>query len=140
MRNINITEKEIDNFMATEEGLAMTEPQYRVIQALLPVTSSDTAEQKRQKEEFVDSVLAGILAGTAFEEAVSISGPYQFGGGDLGWRKLSDIPSMFSDIVPSSLARELRARSSLRRVSIWFIWLIHEASNGLSNKPKSVTS
>lgn len=101
MRNINITEKEIDNFMATEEGLAMTEPQYRVIQALLPVTSSDTAEQKRQKEEFVDSVLAGILAGTAFEEAVSISGPYQFGGGDLGWRKLSDIPSMFSDIVPS---------------------------------------
>ena len=101
MRNINITEKEIDNFMATEEGLAMTEPQYRVIQALLSVTSSDTAEQKRQKEEFVDSVLAGILAGKAFEEAVNISGPYQFGGGDLGWRKLSDIPSMFSDIVPS---------------------------------------
>ena len=101
MRNINITEKEIDNFMATEEGLALTEPQYRVVQALLSVNSSDSAEQKRQKEEFVDSVLAGILAGKTFAEAVSVTEPYQFGGGDLGWRKLSDIPSMFSEIVPS---------------------------------------
>ena len=101
MRNINITEKEIDNFMATEEGLALTEPQYRVVQALLSVNSSDSTEQKRQKEEFVDSVLAGILAGKTFAEAVSVTEPYQFGGGDLGWRKLSDIPSMFSEIVPS---------------------------------------
>jgi peptidyl-prolyl cis-trans isomerase SurA len=101
MRNINITEKEIDNFMATEEGLALTEPQYRVVQALLSVNGSDSAEQKRQKEEFVDSVLAGILAGKTFAEAVSVTEPYQFGGGDLGWRKLSDIPSMFSEIVPS---------------------------------------
>ena len=101
MRNINITEKEIDNFMATEEGLALTEPQYRVVQALLSVNASDSGEQKRQKEEFVDSVLAGILAGKTFAEAVSVTEPYQFGGGDLGWRKLSDIPSMFSDIVPS---------------------------------------
>ena len=101
MRNINITEKEIDNFMATEEGLALTEPQYRVVQALLSVNSSDSTEQKRQKEEFVDSVLAGILAGKTFAEAVSVTEPYQFGSGDLGWRKLSDIPSMFSEIVPS---------------------------------------
>ena len=101
MRNINITEKEIDNFMATEEGLELTEPQYRVVQALLSVNSSDSTEQKRQKEEFVDSVLAGILAGKTFAEAVSVTEPYQFGGGDLGWRKLSDIPSMFSEIVPS---------------------------------------
>ena len=101
MRNINITEKEIDNFMATEEGLALTEPQYRVVQALLSVNGSDSGEQKRQKEEFVDSVLAGILAGKTFAEAVSVTEPYQFGGGDLGWRKRSDIPSMFSDIVPS---------------------------------------
>ena len=101
MRNINITEKEIDNFMATEEGLALTEPQYRVVQALLSVNNSDSTDQKRQKEEFVDSVLAGILAGKTFAEAVSVTEPYQFGGGDLGWRKLSDIPSMFSEIVPS---------------------------------------
>ena len=101
MRDINITEKEIDNFMATEEGIALTEPEYRVVQALLPIPRSDSAEQRTAKEDYVDGVLANILAGADFSEAVSVQEPYTFQGGDLGWRKLSDIPSMFADILPS---------------------------------------
>ena len=65
------------------------------------------AEQKRQKEEFVDSVLASILGGKVFAEAVSVT-EYQFGGGDLGWRKLSDIPSMFNRYCPRPRLREPR--------------------------------
>ena len=101
MRDISITEKEIDNFMMTEEGIALTEPEYRVVQALLPIPRSDTAEQRTAKEDYVDGVLANILAGADFSEAVSVQEPYTFQGGDLGWRKLSDIPSMFAGIIPS---------------------------------------
>ena len=106
MRDINITEKEIDNFMATEEGIALTEPEYRVVQALLPIPRSDSAEQRTAKEDYVDGVLANILGGADFSSAVSIEVPYAFQGGDLGWRKLSDIPSMFADIIPSLKAGE----------------------------------
>ena len=101
MRDINITEREIDNFMATEEGEAMIEPEYRVIQALVSVSRSDSKDQRAAKEDFVDGVLANILAGADFSEAVSVIEPYAFRGGDLGWRKISDIPSMFSEIVPN---------------------------------------
>lgn len=101
MRDINITEREIDNFMATEEGEAMIEPEYRVIQALVSVSRSDNKDERAAKEDFVDGVLANILAGADFSEAVSVIEPYAFRGGDLGWRKLSDIPSMFSKIVPN---------------------------------------
>ena len=101
MRDISITEKEIDNFMMTEEGIALTEPEYRVVQALLPIPRSDTAEQRTAKEDYVDGVLANILAGADFSEAVSVQEPYTFQGGDLGWRKLSDIPSMFAGIIAS---------------------------------------
>ena len=101
MRDINITEREIDNFMATEEGEAMIEPEYRVIQALVSVSRSDNKDERTAKEDFVDGVLANILAGADFSEAVSVIEPYAFRGGDLGWRKLSDIPSMFSEIVPN---------------------------------------
>ena len=101
MRDISITEKEIDNFMMTEEGIALTEPEYRVVQALLPIPRSDTAEQRTAKEGYVDGVLANILTGADFSEAVSVQEPYTFQGGDLGWRKLSDIPSMFAGIIPS---------------------------------------
>ena len=100
MRDINITEREIDNFMATEEGEAMIEPEYRVIQALVSVSRSDNRDERAAKEDFVDGVLANIMAGADFSEAVSVIEPYAFRGGDLGWRKLRDIPSMFSNIVP----------------------------------------
>ena len=101
MRDISITEREIDNFMATEEGEAMVEPEYRVEQALVSVSRSDSDAERAAKEDFVDGVLANILAGAAFAEAVSVIEPYEFRGGDLGWRKLSDIPSMFAEIVPN---------------------------------------
>lgn len=101
MRDINITEREIDNFMATEEGEAMIEPEYRVVQALVSVSRSDNKDERTAKEDFVDGVLANILSGADFSEAVSIIEPYTFQGGDLGWRKLSDIPSMFAEIVPN---------------------------------------
>ena len=101
MRDISITEREIDNFMATEEGAAMVEPEYRVEQALVSVSSADRDAERAAKEDCVDGVLANILAGAPFADAVSVIEPYEFRGGDLGWRKLSDIPSMFAEIVPN---------------------------------------
>ena len=113
MRNINISEQEIDNFLATEEGETMTQPEYRVVQALLASSRGDDAEAVTAKEAFVDQVLSSIQAGTPFEEAVATIDPYSFSGGDLGWRKLGDIPSMFADAVPEmSIGDVSKVRSS----------------------------
>ena len=113
MRNINISEQEIDNFLATEEGEAMTQPEYRVVQALLSSGRNEDTTMVEAKEKFVDAVLAAIQSGTPFEEAVSAPGPYAFSGGDLGWRKLGDIPSMFAEAVPSlSIGDVTKVRSS----------------------------
>ena len=113
MRNINITEQEIDNFLATEEGETLTQPEYRVVQALLSAGRNEDAVSLGAKERFVDGVLAAIQSGTPFEEAVSVTQPYTFSGGDLGWRKLGDIPSMFADVVPSlSVGDVTKVRSS----------------------------
>ena len=113
MRNINITEQEIDNFLATEEGETLTQPEYRVVQALLSTGRNEDALVVAEKERFVDDVLAAIQSGTPFEEAVSITQPFVFSGGDLGWRKLGDIPSMFADVVPSlSVGEVTKVRSS----------------------------
>ena len=101
MRNINISEQEIDNFLNTEEGEAMTQPEYRVVQALIATSRGEAREETEAKEAYADQVLESIQSGTPFEEAVSANEPYTFTGGDLGWRKLGDIPSMFAEIVPT---------------------------------------
>jgi len=113
MRNINISEQEIDNFLNTEEGEAMTQPEYRVIQALLASGRNEARDQAQSKENYVDQVLASIQAGTPFEDAVAAAGPYIFTGGDLGWRKLGDIPSMFAEVVPTlSIGDVTKVKSS----------------------------
>ena len=101
MRNINISEQEIDNFLTTEEGEAMTQPEYRAVQALLATGRNEDSSVTAAKENFVDETLSAIKSGVPFEEAVSATAPYSFSGGDLGWRKLGDIPSMFAEIVPT---------------------------------------
>jgi peptidyl-prolyl cis-trans isomerase SurA len=113
MRNINISEQEIDNFLTTEEGEAMTQPEYRVIQALLASSKSDARDEANAKEAYVDQLLASIQAGQPFEEAVSAAGSYTLTGGDLGWRKLGDIPSMFAEVVPTlSIGDVAKVKSS----------------------------
>ena len=113
MRNINISEQEIDNFLNTEEGEAMTQPEYRVIQALVATSRGEAREEIQAKEAYVDQVLASIESGTPFEEAVSAADSYTFTGGDLGWRKLGDIPSMFAEVVPTlSIGEVAKVRSS----------------------------
>ena len=113
MRNINISEQEIDNFLTTEEGEAMTQPEYQVVQALLSISRGEGAAEIAAKEAYVDEVLSNIQSGQPFEQAVSNTEPFAFTGGDLGWRKLGDIPSMFADIVPTLTVGEVtKVRSS----------------------------
>ena len=100
-RNIEISDEEVDNFLSTEEGEIMTQPEFRIVQALLEVSKSDSKSERSRKEEFVDGVLASILAGKPFPEAVSVIDPYPFRGGDLGWRKIDAIPSMFAEVIPN---------------------------------------
>ena len=113
MRNINISEQEIDNFLTTEEGEAMTQPEYQVVQALLSISRGEDAAEIAAKEAYIDEVLSNIQSGQPFEQAVSGTEPYAFTGGDLGWRKLGDIPSMFADTVPTLTVGEVaKVRSS----------------------------
>ena len=113
MRNINISEQEIDNFLTTEEGETMTQPEYQVVQALLSISRGEDVAEIAAKEAYVNEVLSNIQLGQPFEQAVSGTEPYAFIGGDLGWRKLGDIPSMFADTVPTLTVGEVaKVRSS----------------------------
>lgn len=100
-QRIEISEQEVDNFLATQEGQQLTQPEYQVLHALLPVSPDAPATEVESARDYAEKVAADIQAGTSFEEAVRAPGPFAFTGGNLGWRKAGDIPSLFADIVPS---------------------------------------
>ncbi len=100
-QRIQITEQEVENFITTQEGQKLTQPEYRILHALLPLSPDANATEVAAAEAHVKKVRDRIVGGEAFEAVVSASrAPYLFTGGDLGWRKLDDLPSLFSDIAP----------------------------------------
>ncbi|KAA1192095.1 molecular chaperone SurA [Pseudohalioglobus sediminis] len=99
-QRIEISEQEVDNFLATEDGRKLSQPEYQILHALLAVSPSAPADEVARAEAYVNRILAEIRSGTPFDKAVSAPGPYAFSGGNLGWRRLDDLPSLFADIAP----------------------------------------
>ncbi len=99
-QRIQISDQEIDNFLATEEGKDLTQPEYRLVHALLPLAAEASESDVAAAKLYVDSMIARVRAGESFDRVISSStGKYTFSGGDLGWRKASGIPSLFGDVA-----------------------------------------
>ncbi len=101
-QRIQITDKEVDNFLATEEGQKLTQPEYHIVHALLPISPGASEAEIAAAREYVQKLADRIHKGEPFEQVITSSkGKYAFSGGDLGWRKLDDLPSLFSDVAPT---------------------------------------
>lgn len=101
MRRIRISEQELDNFLNSEEGRFLTSPDVNVGQILLSVPT-DTSSQD------VDAILARARdlqekasTGTDFRQLAIANSADQSAlqGGDLGWRKMAQLPGVFIDAV-----------------------------------------
>ena len=86
---INITDKEFDAFLATDESLKELEPELQVRQIL--VKNLDKAEE----------VITKIENGSDFSELAkefSISSNAS-NGGIMNWRKISDMPTLYAEAL-----------------------------------------
>jgi peptidyl-prolyl cis-trans isomerase SurA len=100
-QRIQITDKEVDNFLATKDGQKLTQGEYHMVHALLAVPPDADPAEEAAAEAHVEKLMQRIRAGESFEGVISSStGTYTFSGGDLGWRKLDDLPSLFGEVAP----------------------------------------
>ena len=100
-RRIQITEQEITNFLETEDGQRLIQPEYRIIQGLLAISQDENKIEKKKKKDYADKLFNRISKGESFEKVISEADEYPFSGGDLGWRKLEDLPSIFVELAPT---------------------------------------
>lgn len=101
MRRIRISEQELDNFLNSEEGRFLTSPDVNVGQILLSVPTGTSLDD-------ADLILARALdlqkqamSGTDFRQLAIANSADQSAlqGGDLGWRKMAQLPGVFIDAV-----------------------------------------
>jgi peptidyl-prolyl cis-trans isomerase SurA len=98
---IMVTEQEIDNFLATQRAQGNTGAEYHLAHILIAVPDASSSERIQAARQRAEDILKKLRAGANFQEtAIAVSdGQQALQGGDLGWRKAGELPTLFVDTV-----------------------------------------
>jgi len=109
-RRIEVTEQEIDNFLATEVGESVTSDQYRLGHILIALPPNPSAQDIRALRDMAEGISTQLQEGADFGSlAIEFSEDQNaLEGGDMGWRKPGQLPSMFSDLVADMKAGDIK--------------------------------
>ena len=100
-KRVQVSDREIENYLTNQAGGASNDGEYQVSHILISIPAGSTESEQRRAREKADQALERVNSGEAFRQvAVSMSDASDaLDGGELGWRKLSEIPSLFADLV-----------------------------------------
>jgi peptidyl-prolyl cis-trans isomerase SurA len=112
---IQISEGEIDNFLAEQAGVSAGAVEYNIAQILLRVPDNASTERieatRRQAEELMRQLRSG--GDFARLAASNSASPEAMSGGSLGWRTADRLPTLFLDAIkglkPGDLAPLVRS-------------------------------
>lgn len=106
---VSVTEQEVDNFLAIQRRQGRGNDEYRLGHILIALPDAAAPEQIAEARERALGVLAQLRGGADFGQVAitSSDGQQALDGGDLGWRKANEIPTLFADLVPQMRVGEV---------------------------------
>lgn len=101
-QRIHISPLEIDNFLKSADAKFWISPEYHLGHILISLPQSAGGEEVDAARSKAEELVKKIRAGASFAEVAiaESNGPTALNGGDLGWRKTSDLPTLFADLLP----------------------------------------
>ncbi len=122
-RNATISDSEVDDFMklSGEDGANY---EYRLSHILIALPDAATPEQVSEAQQFVKEILTELDQGAQFDQLANTysAGEMALQGGDLGWRKKAEIPSLFTTQIlvmePGGHAGPIRSASGFHIVHL----------------------
>lgn len=101
---IKISDREIDNFLATENlpSGSGQGSEFRLGHILIATPPGASSEQVRKAGNKAERLVEELKKGADFRQtAIAESNDsYALNGGDLGWRSAAALPSLFADVIP----------------------------------------
>ena len=122
-RNAIVTDSEVEDFLERNAD-ADANYEYQLAHILIAVPDAASPEQVNSAQEIAQQVLARLDQGEAFEQMANTfsTSDTALQGGDLGWRKKAEIPSLFTDQVlkmqPGDYAGPIRSASGFHIVHL----------------------
>jgi peptidyl-prolyl cis-trans isomerase SurA len=99
-RNATISEAEVDDFIKLS-GDNETNYEYRISHILIALPDAAPPDQVSEAQDIAEEILVELDQGAQFEELANTfsAGDTALQGGDLGWRKKAEIPSLFTSEI-----------------------------------------
>ncbi len=107
---IKVSDQEVDHFINTRGKLGVNQnTQYHLGHILIATPEAASPTQIQRAKQRATDIIDKLRAGKDFKEtAVSVSdGAQGLNGGDLGWRRPEEIPTLFVDLVSTLQEGEL---------------------------------
>jgi len=101
VRKIQVSEPEVDRFLAREASRLIEREQVRLQHILIALPENPTPEQIKRAEDKAKGLVERLRGGADFA-AVAVresDGRNALEGGDLGWFEMGAVPSLVSDLA-----------------------------------------
>lgn len=101
-RNATISDAEVDDFIKLS-GSDDINYEYHISHILIALPDAAPPEQVSEAQQMAEKILAELDQGAQFDQLANTfsTGDTALQGGDLGWRKKAEIPSLFTTEVLS---------------------------------------
>ncbi|MDK2778844.1 MAG: peptidylprolyl isomerase [Pseudomonadota bacterium] len=99
---IQITDQDVDYFLASELGKMASAAEYHLAHILIAVPSGSGPSDLQAAEKKAQDIVRQLRDGADFRKMAiaQSSGRTALDGGDLGWRKEAQLPGIFAPVVP----------------------------------------
>jgi peptidyl-prolyl cis-trans isomerase SurA len=125
MRGIQISEQELNNFLNSEEGKLVTSPDVLIGQILLSAPSTATVDELESIKNKLSEITQQLAEGADFKQLAIANSDDQSAleGGDLGWRKLAQLPLLFSEslenLEPEQVSEPIRSGAGFHLLKLY---------------------
>lgn len=97
---VNVTDREVDRYLEQQGESSNTA--YHLAHILVSLPESPTSEQVAQAQAEARDLYRRLQGGADFQQLATADsdGGQALSGGDLGWRRGDQLPTIFADVVP----------------------------------------
>jgi len=124
LRKISVTDQEVADFLSNRELHDRSNEEYRLQHLLLVVPEAASAGSIQTIKSKAEDILSQLKSGSDFTKMViaNSDGQQALDGGDLGWRKLAEMPSLFADLItkmkPGDISNLIRSPSGFHVIKL----------------------